>query len=356
MYSISYQVPAPIEAYDALHAAVTGVTASDGEGLLVHIARPTEQGFEIIEVWESREHFGAFMEQHLSARPRPNSAAWATCRRRRWSSSNFAGFWSMPRTRSSGDRELPLSPGVPRHRRHRPATRRRNRVTPLGDIVAIPLRGAWLGNRGHAAPRHRDGPLTRRNERGSPARCEYKDWRLPQWAPHHYTILFFHDEAVALAAGHRPCALCRRAAYRAFRAALSAGATPPSAKELDRALHAERLVAGTRRRRLHRRDWSDLPDGAFVLVDQRPSLVLGPALIDWTVRGYAGLRPRPTRGDAEVITPPLTLGALDAGYPVQIDGAATRLAPVTMRARTPPGPPRRPRRNRTAPGSDRIRR
>jgi heme-degrading monooxygenase HmoA len=62
MYSISYQVPAPIEAYDALHAAVTGVTASDGEGLLVHIARPTEQGFEIIEVWESREHFGAFME------------------------------------------------------------------------------------------------------------------------------------------------------------------------------------------------------------------------------------------------------------------------------------------------------
>jgi len=24
----------------------------------------------------------------------------------------------------------------------------RNRVTPLGDIVAIPLRGAWTGNRG----------------------------------------------------------------------------------------------------------------------------------------------------------------------------------------------------------------
>ena len=63
-----------------------------------------------------------------------------------------------------------------------------------------------------------------------------------------------------------------------------------------------------------------------MLVDGRPSLVLGPALIDWTVRGYTGTRPRPTRGDAEVITPPLTLAALDAGYPVQIDGAATQLA------------------------------
>jgi hypothetical protein len=62
MYSISYQVPAPIEAYDALHAAITGATASDGEGLLVHIARPTDSGFEIIEVWESQERFGAFMQ------------------------------------------------------------------------------------------------------------------------------------------------------------------------------------------------------------------------------------------------------------------------------------------------------
>ncbi len=61
MYSIRYEVPAPIEAYDALHTAVKDVTASDGEGLLVHIARPTVTGFEIIEVWESRERFGAFM-------------------------------------------------------------------------------------------------------------------------------------------------------------------------------------------------------------------------------------------------------------------------------------------------------
>src|SRR5579872_52896 len=39
------------------------------------------------------------------------------------------GYWKVP------------SPDRP----HPPA---RNRVTPLGDIVAIPLRGAWTGNRG----------------------------------------------------------------------------------------------------------------------------------------------------------------------------------------------------------------
>src|SRR6266508_3868927 len=113
----------------------------------------------------------------------------------------------------------------------------RNRVTPMGDIVAIKLRGAWLGNRGilwiTCALRHRD-------------------WRLPQWAPGHFTVLFFHDEAVAFAAGHRPCALCRRRAYESYRRAWATGlgvAVPP-AKELDRHLHAERIVRGSHRRRL----------------------------------------------------------------------------------------------------------
>ena len=65
MYSVSYQVPAPIEAYDALHAAIKDVTDSEGEGLLVHIARPTADGFEIIEVWESKEQMGAFIDNTL---------------------------------------------------------------------------------------------------------------------------------------------------------------------------------------------------------------------------------------------------------------------------------------------------
>jgi len=65
MYSISYEVPAPTEAYDAMHAAITAETDPSGEGLLVHICRVIPVGFEIIEVWESKEHFGAFMQNTL---------------------------------------------------------------------------------------------------------------------------------------------------------------------------------------------------------------------------------------------------------------------------------------------------
>jgi len=65
MYSIAYEVNAPVEAYDALHAAVTEVTDSTGEGLLVHLARPTATGFEIIEVWESKEHLERFLRDTL---------------------------------------------------------------------------------------------------------------------------------------------------------------------------------------------------------------------------------------------------------------------------------------------------
>ena len=83
----------------------------------------------------------------------------------------------------------------------------------------------------------------------------------PQWQPHHYTVLFFHDEAVAMAAGHRPCALCRWSAFEAYRSALGR----PTAPDLDDRLHAERWDGG--RRRLHRLPWASLPPGAFVLAD-----------------------------------------------------------------------------------------
>jgi hypothetical protein len=36
-------------------------------------------------------------------------------------------------------------------------------------------------------------------------------------SPNRYTELFFLDEATAFAAGHRPCAECRRERYNAFK-------------------------------------------------------------------------------------------------------------------------------------------
>ncbi|MFC1415675.1 hypothetical protein [Streptacidiphilus cavernicola] len=211
---------------------------------------------------------------------------------------------------------------------------RRNRVTPLGDLVAVPLRGAWTGNRGIL---HSGREIVRFHAGDLWITCalRFRERHHPdQWLPHHYTFLYFHDEAVALAAGHRPCAECRRADYRAYRAAWAEGlgVEPPSAQRMNRQLHAERLVPGTHRRRTHALPWAELPDGVFVRLGGVPLLLLGDQLVEWSGAGYGARRARPGSGAgsgdglAEVVTPPSTVAALRAGYPVQIDDSARSAA------------------------------
>jgi hypothetical protein len=196
----------------------------------------------------------------------------------------------------------------------------------MGELVAVRLRGAWTGNRGNL---HLGTDLVRFHRGSLWITCalRFRDWRLPQWAPGRFTVLFFHDEAVSLAAGHRPCALCRRGDYNGYRRAFAAGRGSglPLAKDMDRVLHAERIVRGSHRRRLHPARWPDLPAGAFVRLAGGPALVLDRTVVPWTTGGYAAPRERPTRGTALLITPPSTVAALRAGYHPQID--ATALAP-----------------------------
>ena len=198
-----------------------------------------------------------------------------------------------------------------------------NRVTPLGEIEAFALRGAWTGNRGIL---HSGRKIVRFHASDLWITCalEFRGRRHEQWRPHHLTWLYFHDEAVSFAAGHRPCAECRRASYDAYRAAWAEGlgTSLPSAREMNRELHGERIFRGTHRRRLHRLPWRELPDGSFVLLDGEPAVVIGDHLSEWTRAGYGRRRQRPGRGSAEVVTPPATLAAFRAGYPVQIDSGA----------------------------------
>ena len=196
----------------------------------------------------------------------------------------------------------------------------RNRVTPMGDIEAIPLRGAWTGNRGIL---HSGDRIVRFHASDLWITCalEFRGRWHEQWQPHHYTFLYFHDEAVSFAAGHRPCAECRRESYNTYRAAWATGlgVETPSAKLINQQLHRERIVPGTHRRRIHRLPWPDLPDGTFVLVNDSPALVVADQLREWTPNGYQARRRRPRHGIADVITPPSTVAVLGAGYPVQID-------------------------------------
>lgn len=188
----------------------------------------------------------------------------------------------------------------------------RNRVTPHGEIVASPLRGRWMGNRG-CIHRGRDIVRPWNGKRWIICALEFKGWIAPKWAPGRWTALFFHDEAVALAAGHRPCALCRRADYTRYRAALAAS----GADAIDARLHAERLDG--RRKRLHAVPWRDLPAGAFVDVDGAAHVVLPDRLQAWSPHtGYGAQRRRPSHGDARMLTPLASAEVLRAGYGPQI--------------------------------------
>ena len=200
-----------------------------------------------------------------------------------------------------------------------------NRVTPQGDIEAFPLRGAFTGNRGRL---HEGRRIVRFHAGDLWIICALRfngRWSQ-QWRPRRFTWLFFHDEAVALAAGHRPCGECRHASYTAYRDAWAAelpSRPAPSARDMNRQLQSERIVRGTHCRRLHRMPWRGLPDGTFVLYEDDIShVVLGRELVEWTRDGYSVRRSRPIRGEATVITPPSSVSVLRAGYPVQIDDAA----------------------------------
>jgi hypothetical protein len=183
-----------------------------------------------------------------------------------------------------------------------------NRVTPMGDLIADPARGLVYGNRGclhDAQGRIRRRPPTRR---WIACRLEFRGWqRGPLLQPGRFTELFFLDEATAFAAGHRPCALCRRADYNRFLALAGA----PGADAIDARLEAERSCGAARR--LHVAALEDLPDGAFVLVAGEPWLVRGDARLRWTAAGYTTRSPRGA-GPATLITPPTLVDVLRAGW------------------------------------------
>jgi hypothetical protein len=200
-----------------------------------------------------------------------------------------------------------------------------NRVTPMGDIVAAPERGCFTGNRGIIHDPQTRTLLKRRW--ASPAwlicTLHWRDVRRSVMATRSWTELFFLDEATALAAGHRPCFYCRRAAARAFQRGFpnAAPATFPKARDIDAALHAERLAGRARRLHVLTAPAAELPDGAMILQDDVPHLMLGGLARPWSLRGYGA--PVTPLDCARLITPPSTVAVLRAGYRPWIHASAS---------------------------------
>jgi hypothetical protein len=191
-----------------------------------------------------------------------------------------------------------------------------NRVTPFSELVAEPARGLVYGNRGclHDA----DGRIRRRysGKRWIACLLEFRGrHRAALQQPGRYTELFFLDEATAFAAGHRPCAECRREDYDRF-GEVWRGLHPGQigADAIDAQLHSERVDADSREQRRHEARLDDLPEGTFVLREGEPFLVVGAELLRWTAAGYVDRVPRPAREDAIVLTPPSLVAVLRAGW------------------------------------------
>jgi hypothetical protein len=197
-----------------------------------------------------------------------------------------------------------------------------NRVTPLSKIVAYPERGLFMGNRGCL---HNDNQQIVRQQcsvkRWVTCLTSFKDRMRTLMSPGQYTELFFLDEATALAAGHRPCAECRRNDYRCFKEAWINGnpesrlTVKSSIKMVDAWLHRERLTKDGQQE-TYTAVLRDLPPGTIFTIPncQTALLIWNGTVLSWTPGGYESVPSIRDYSEVVVRTPRSTVNTLRAGY------------------------------------------
>jgi hypothetical protein len=203
------------------------------------------------------------------------------------------------------------------------STPRLNRVDPFGDLHRVSERGMFTGNRGCLVDEA--GKVVRHHRGQLWITCvtAYRNWRSPLDEPGHWTPLFFLDDAVALAAGHRPCGLCRRDDYLSYRDAVQRGlgmVNRPSATDLNRMLAVERLRRGRGLSRAGDRktwtaDFGQLPYGTVIVgPEQRAVVIARQLLFLFSFDGWEAWKESPGTGPVQVLTPPMSVAALGHGY------------------------------------------
>lgn len=194
-----------------------------------------------------------------------------------------------------------------------------NRVLPTSEIIAHPGRGSFMGNRGILhGPDKTLGKARWRHKAWIICALSFKGRHSEVMPANRYTRLFFLDEAVALAAGHRPCAECRRADFNDFKAHWAAATQMPHSRaaDVDQTLHQERVDRKTRKQKTSKQGLDDLPGGAFIGLpgDDRCYLVLADRLYAYGPSGYLSPVERPKGIVVDVLTPVSTLEVLKRGY------------------------------------------
>jgi hypothetical protein len=197
-----------------------------------------------------------------------------------------------------------------------------NRVDPFGAIFRTPARGSMMGNRGGALhDDRREIVRTYKSRRWIACVLEFRDRHRTVMSPRRYTELFFLDEAVAFAAGHRPCAECRRERFNAFKKAWPLGKerqnAPLLADEMDVELHRARMNA-LKGKVTYEAPINSLPNGCFVQIEQGAWLVWDDSIFLWTPEGYSKRAGRPKDLTVTVLTPQPVVECFRQGYQPEI--------------------------------------
>lgn len=188
-----------------------------------------------------------------------------------------------------------------------------NKVDPFGAIKAEQMRGLFMGNRGgrmhDAASRTLLPGKNYVSRQWITCLTEFKGRKRKLMGEGTYTELFFLDEVVALAAGHRPCAECRRADYKRYCTTMKDNSI--KAPELDKRLQGERLSVRSKASEI-----GPLPDGAMISIGAVAYAKRGAHALPFSFAGYGA----PLDWDnlviaeAQVLTPATSLLALRNDY------------------------------------------
>ncbi|ETD85192.1 hypothetical protein [Rhodobacter capsulatus] len=199
-----------------------------------------------------------------------------------------------------------------------------NRVDPFGTFHAVAAKGTLMGNRGILHDEAKTITRTHAHQHWVTCTLSFKGRQQEIMKPGRYTQLFFLDEATALAAGHRPCAECRRERYNEFTSLWrqlhgepEPGRSMP--ETIDRSLHSARIARG--RKVTCTADIADLPEGVMVASYETAVLIWQGRQFDWSFEGYCP-RPVPLEGLVDVLTPKPLVEVIRAGFVPQVHASA----------------------------------
>lgn len=185
-----------------------------------------------------------------------------------------------------------------------------------------------MGNRGILHDENKNIVAPWKHKTWVTCKLEYQGRQRSPFSPGKYSELFFIDEATAFAAGHRPCAECRRARYNEFKDAwLKANADKatianPAISEIDKILHKERTAARGQKG-TYDMPFGQLPEGALIELAGNAFLFWRKRIFLWTFSGYQlGKQVLDPSARVTVLTPRSVVATFCQGFQPQIHQSA----------------------------------